>query len=82
MSKWVVFGLLFLAVACGVKNRSQTEEIIRHFERDEVPDKRETVFSAEAVFEKGHVVLKGETDNANLKNNLLNNLQELKVQMK
>jgi hypothetical protein len=79
MSKWVVFGLLFLTVACGVKNRSQTEEIIRHFKRDEVPDKRETVFTAEAVFEKGQVILKGETDDANLKNNLLNNLQDLKI---
>jgi gamma-D-glutamyl-L-lysine dipeptidyl-peptidase len=71
---------LILAVSCGVNNRKQAEKIILDFEKNEVPDKRETVFSAEAVFENGNVVLKGETDNPILKNKLLDNLQNLKVQ--
>ncbi len=70
---------VLILVSCGVNNRKETEDIIIHFEQNNVPDKRETVFDVEASFHKGKVVLQGETDNTNLKNELLNQFQAFEI---
>jgi len=79
MKQLGIFVLLILAVSCGVNNRKKAEDIILHFEQNNVPDKRETVFDVEASFHKGKVVLQGETDNQNLKNELLNQFQPFEI---
>jgi gamma-D-glutamyl-L-lysine dipeptidyl-peptidase len=71
--------LIFVTVSCGVNNRKETEDIIVQFEQNNVPDNREAVFDVVASFQKGKVVLKGETDNAILKNELLNHFQSFEV---
>jgi hypothetical protein len=58
--------ILIIVVSCGVNDRRKAEEIINRFEQNSIPDKRETVFNAEASFMKGQVVLNGETDNPRL----------------
>lgn len=68
-----------ILISCGVNNRREAEEIILQFEQNNVPDKRETIFDMEASFQKGKVVLHGETDNQNLKNDLLNQFQSFEV---
>ena len=70
---------VFILVSCGVNDRKESENIIVHFEQNNVPDKRETVFDVEAAFQKGKVVLQGETDNERLKNELLNQFRSLEV---
>ncbi len=67
--------LLFFSVSCGVNNRKQAEEIIREFEQNNIPDKRETVFNIEPEFFKGNIVLKGETSDPGLKEELLAELE-------
>ncbi len=81
ISKNIIYLLLFssIFISCGVSHRQKAEEIIQKFEQNEIPDKRETVFSAEAVFEKGKIIIKGETDSRQLKDKLLNNLREFDV---
>lgn len=70
---------LFIMGSCGIDVRRQVEEQIRLFEQENVPDKRETVFQAEASFEHGEVVIKGETDNIRIKEQLLNDLSKWNV---
>lgn len=79
MKQLGIFVLVLLAVSCGVNNRKEAGNIIRLFEQNNVPDKRETVFEVEASFQKGKVVLQGETDNRKLKNDLLNQFQSFEV---
>lgn len=79
MNKIGIILLMLLTVSCGVNNRKEAEVIILKFEKNNVQDKRETVFNVEASFQKGKVVLKGETDNANLKNELLNQFPSFEV---
>lgn len=71
--------LVMLVVSCGVNNRRKTEEVIVRFEQNHIPDKRETVFNAEASFRKGQIVLKGETDNPELVRQLIDSLHPIKV---
>jgi gamma-D-glutamyl-L-lysine dipeptidyl-peptidase len=79
MKKLGIFVLIFVTVSCGVNNRKEAEDIILHFGQNNVPDKREAIFHVEAAFQKGKVVLQGETDNQNLKNELLNQFQSFEV---
>lgn len=80
-SKNIVILLLsvIILVSCGVNNRQKAEEIILEFEQKNVPDKRETVFDVVTSFQKGKVVLTGETDNSGLKNEFLNQFQSFDV---
>lgn len=71
---------MMIVVSCGVNDRRKAEEIINRFEQNSIHDKRETVFNAEASFMKGQVVLKGETDNPELIEQLIDSLQPMKVQ--
>jgi gamma-D-glutamyl-L-lysine dipeptidyl-peptidase len=71
--------LLALLVGCGVSDRKKTEEIIARFEQNVIPDKRESVFNVEPAFHKGKVVLKGETDDRELKRQLLDSLATVEV---
>jgi len=68
-----------ILVSCGVNNRKVAEDIIVQFEQNNVPDKRETFFYVEASFQKGKVVLHGETDNESLKNELINQFESFEV---
>lgn len=70
---------VMILVSCGVNNRREAEKIILQFEQNNVTDKRETVFDVEASFQKGKVVLTGETDNSGLKNELINQFQSFEV---
>lgn len=70
---------VMILVSCGVNIRKEAENIILHFEQKHVPDKREAIFHVEASFQKGKVVLQGETDNESLKNDLLNQFQSFEV---
>jgi len=79
MKQLGIFLLFILAVSCGVNNRKEAEDTILHFEQNNVPDKRETIFEVEAAFQKGKVMLQGETDNKNLKNELLNQFQSFEI---
>jgi gamma-D-glutamyl-L-lysine dipeptidyl-peptidase len=82
ISKNIVILMLSISIiisSCGVNNRKKAEGIIAKFEQNNVPDKRETVFDVEALFQKGKVVLQGETDNLSLKNELLNQFQSFEV---
>lgn len=75
----LLLSVLIIISSCGVNNRKEAEEIIAKFEQNNVPDKRETVFDVEALFQKGKVVLQGETDNLSLKNELLNQFESFEV---
>jgi gamma-D-glutamyl-L-lysine dipeptidyl-peptidase len=81
MLKKNIFILLLSLIlfSCNVSNRNEAEEIISKFQEDKVPDRRETIFDISAIFENGQVVIKGETDNPVLKNQLLEELKSLKV---
>jgi gamma-D-glutamyl-L-lysine dipeptidyl-peptidase len=74
----LLLSVLIIISSCGVNSRKEAERIIAKFEQNNVPEKRETVFDMEALFRKGKVVLKGETDNSNLKNKLLNQFESFK----
>lgn len=73
LSAWIFI------TSCDTHDRLLVEEAIQHFELNNLPDKREVVFHAEARFEKGDVVLLGETDDARLKNLLLAELEPYEV---
>ena len=79
MKQLGIFVLFILAVSCGVNNRKEAEDTILHFEQNNVPDKRETIFDVEAAFQKGKVMLQGEIDNKNLKDELLNQFQSFEI---
>ncbi|WP_372947183.1 NlpC/P60 family protein [Mariniphaga sp.] len=79
MNRIGIILLMLATVSCGVSNRKEAEAVIARFEQNQVPDKRETVFDVEASFQKGKVILQGETDNENLKNELLNQFQSFEV---
>lgn len=70
---------LFIMGSCGIDVRNQVEEQIWLFEQENVPDKRETVFHAEAVYENGKVILSGETNDNRLKEQLLQRLSKWEV---
>ncbi|MFW5774074.1 MAG: NlpC/P60 family protein [Tangfeifania sp.] len=63
----LIFVMLF---SCGVDNRKEAENIITEFEKENIADKRETVFEVEPYFEKGNVVLRGEISNPQKKQEL------------
>lgn len=79
MNKIGIILLLLVTISCGVSNRKVAEDIIGQFEQNNIPDKREVVFKVKASFQKGKVVLRGETDNPNLKNELLNQFRSFEV---
>lgn len=73
--------VLFLSIilfSCNVSNRKEAENIICKFQVENVTDRRETIFDISAAFEKGKTVIKGETDNLELKDQLLEALKPLK----
>lgn len=79
MKQLGIFVLLFLTVSCGVNNRKEAEDVIAKFELNQVPDKRETIFDVEALFQKGKVVLQGETNEMELKNELISQFRSFDV---
>jgi cell wall-associated NlpC family hydrolase len=70
----VIFTLLF---SCGVDKRKEAENIIAEFEKENIADKRETVFDVYPAFEKGDLILKGEISNPQKKQDLLDALNSL-----
>ena len=79
MKQLIFFLLLILAVSCAENRSKEAQSIILQLEHINVPDKRETFFDVKAAFQNGMVVLQGETDNENLKNELLNQFQSFEV---
>jgi gamma-D-glutamyl-L-lysine dipeptidyl-peptidase len=79
MIKTIYILIIILSVSCGLNNRKQAAEIIEQFEKNNVPDKRETVFNVNAVFQNGKLVLKGEISDANLKEGLISELKSFKL---
>ena len=75
--KILILLLPLLLFSCHINNRKKASELIHKFEQEKAIDKSETVFTVEASFEKGNLVLSGETDNLKLKNELLSGLKEL-----
>lgn len=72
-----IFALLLL-VSCGVDNRKEAENIIADFEKENIADKRETVFDVFPAFEQGNLVLKGEISNPQKKQDLVDAFSSLK----
>ncbi|MCF6333149.1 MAG: C40 family peptidase [Draconibacterium sp.] len=70
--------LSIILFSCNVSKRNEAEKIIHKFQAENVLDRRETIFDISAVFEKGKTVIKGETDNPELKGQLLVALKPLK----
>lgn len=82
ISKNIVVPLLSVLIfisSCEVSNRKKAEKFIAQFEQNNIRDKREAVFEVETSFQKGKVVLRGETDKANLKNELIGQLHSFEV---
>ncbi|MGM0619589.1 MAG: NlpC/P60 family protein [Bacteroidota bacterium] len=66
-----------LFVSCEVDNRREAETIIAEFEKENIADKRETVFDVNPAFKQGELTLKGEISNPQKKQDLLNALVSL-----
>jgi hypothetical protein len=73
-----IFLLPLILLSCKVSNRIDAEEVISNFEIDNNIEKRETIFNITAEFSKGDLILKGETDNFQLKNKLINAMESFK----
>lgn len=69
--------LVLLIIACNSNKRKEVENIIKDFEVEKVQDKREVVFNIDAVCKQGKLVLKGETSEAVLKNQLFDELKSI-----
>jgi len=77
--KLIILILSFALFSCGVSKRKKAEVLIAKFQEEHVIDKRETVFNVEANFYKGKVALKGNMDDPDLKDKLLESMQSLRV---
>ena len=79
--KYPIILLVFvLLVSCGVDNRKEAENIITEFEKENIADKRETVFDVYPAFEQGDLILKGDISNLQKKQDLFDALGSLKFQ--
>ena len=79
-SKILQFLLLSIfIVSCSVNSRREAINIISEFEQSKAIDKRETVFDVEPLFNNKKLILSGETDNPELKRELLELLKHLEV---
>lgn len=77
--------ILFLFVAffsCTTFKQNKVESLIEVFKKEKVPDKRETVFDVYTEIKNGKLILKGETDNPELKNLLLSDLDQFNIEDK
>lgn len=77
MRNYLFILLAIVLTSCGVNKRRQAAEIIGNFEQENVADQREVVFEAEPKFVKGNLVIAGQTSEQQLKNKLLNELDEI-----
>ncbi len=71
--------LSIVLISCNVTHRKKANKIITEFQQEKAIDKRETIFTVETIFKNGQLILTGETDNSELKNELLSSLKNLKV---
>jgi cell wall-associated NlpC family hydrolase len=80
MNRKIILILLLplLLFSCHINKRKKVSELIRKFEQEKTIDKSETVFNIESSFNHGDLILTGETDNRQLKNDLLTSLKKLK----
>lgn len=69
--------LVFVLAACNVGKREQAIQLIKDFEETNVSDKREVNFDITAIYDHGKLILKGETSEPGLKNQLLTKLESL-----
>lgn len=67
--------LLIGLVSCQVEKRNQAEQIIQSFQNKNIQDKREVVFEVQAKFEKGKLIVEGETSEQKLKNEIVTELK-------
>lgn len=82
-TKISIFLFLFAAFfSCTKSKQNKVESLIEEFKKEKVYDKRETVFEVSAEIENGNVILKGETDNPELKNLLLSELNQFNIEDK
>ena len=63
--------------SCNDSNKKNAEQILSAFENNNVPDKREVVFYAKVTQKQGALVISGETSDAKLKSELLDELSSL-----
>jgi gamma-D-glutamyl-L-lysine dipeptidyl-peptidase len=63
--------------SCNDSSKKNAEQIIGTFESKNVPDKREVIFDIQATNETGTLVIAGETSDATLKSDLLNELNSV-----
>ena len=78
MKYQILLLVLFLFASCGVDNRKEAENIIAEFEKENIADKRETVFDVYPAFEQGDLVLRGEISNPQKKQELSDAFGSLK----
>ena len=82
MKYQILLLILALLASCGVDNRKEAENIIAEFEKENIGDKRETVFDVYPAFEQGDLVLKGEISNPQNKQHLTDAFGSLKFRDK
>jgi len=78
----IIIILLFLIVSCSTNKQEEANEIISDFRIENQIDKRETIFDVQAILKNGIVILEGETDRAELKQNLLPLFTDIKIEDK
>lgn len=73
----VVFFLTVVFFSCSVPDQKKIINIIAEFEKENIPDKRETIFDIRTSIENGNLILTGETENPSIKNQLLAELSNI-----
>ena len=71
---YILTTLIVFLVSCSITDRKHTENLIIDFREQNKIDAREVIFDIVTSFQKGKLVLQGETDNEELKNKLINTL--------
>ncbi|HSH19906.1 MAG TPA: SH3 domain-containing protein, partial [Draconibacterium sp.] len=78
----IVIIILLIIISCGSNKQEEANEIISDFYIENHIDSRETIFNVQAISKNGIVILEGETDRADLKENLLYLLTDIKIEDK
>ncbi len=78
----ILISVLLFVISCGTNKQDEANKKLAAFIDENKIDKRETVFGIQTKYEKGNLVLSGETDNPVLKNKLLSLFDNFKVEDK
>lgn len=78
----IIIFILLIIISCTTNKQEEAHEIISDFYIENHIDSRETIFNVQAISKNEIVILEGETDRADLKENLLSLFTDIKIEDK